>query len=182
MKHNEQAQPLDQSAQRDNSMFTIGDELEGHLSRGRTRGQRGKRGRGQPLESESVDFIGNCTTASIKAVKAALMTRTAAALDYLAQVIDEIEQDPHLCVNVLYSMANSPELFPYITVVKRQCLLTKEFTHIIVCRTTFLPDRVRACVRGSSEIEVKQAANVALIGSLCRKLLLLDQDEMPLSP
>lgn len=178
MNHAEPEVSTSSASAKDNSMYTIGDELTDSRGHGRARGQRGRRGRGLVSEPYDFDFAG-CQDITPASVSAALMSRTEAALDYLALVIDDLEQDHHLCAHVLNTLANSPDVFPYLTEVKRRCLLTKEFTHILICRAVFLPERVKVCARGNSEVGTKQAAHMAIIGRLCRYLLLLDQPETP---
>lgn len=177
LKHIEQDQ-VRLEPTRDTSMYAIGNELAAHLAGGRARGNRGRRGRSLAMENHEFDFA-SCSSLTTTAINAALLSRSAPALDYLALVIDELEQDSHLCAHLLNTLANSPDVFTCLTEVKRRCLLTKEFTHTIICRAIFLPDIVKVRVSGNSEIGTKQAAHTALIGGLCRELLLLDQPERP---
>ncbi len=176
MNHAEPEVSTGYESAKDNSMYTIGDELADTRSRGSARGQRGRRGRSLPSEPDDFDFAG-CQEITPTSVSAALLSRSEAARDYLALVIDDLEQDHHLCAHVLNTLANASDVFPYLTEVKRRCLLTKEFTHILICRAVYLPKHVKVCARGSSEVGTKQAAHMAMIGRLCRELLLLDQPE-----
>ncbi|QII98044.1 hypothetical protein ICI41_32240 (plasmid) [Pseudomonas aeruginosa] len=155
-------------AEEGRSMYEIGPAVttDGRVRRTR----RGTPGRRRKQDRETFDFDG-CSGLSVFGVTTALAMRTGPALHYISDVLESLSDEAEVCSHVVDSLRKIPDLVPYLTEIRRRCLLRNEHTHTLLLRATFLPHSIRVRVRASTELAAKQAAHIALVSKVCRDTL-----------
>lgn len=127
--------------------------------------------RGKPRAGPADFDFEACETIGAAPLRAALMTRSQPALNYMADVVDDLDENAEVCAHVTNSLSRSPDQIPCLFEMKRRCLITNLYTHSFYLKATFLPSSVRVRVKGATEQAAKQAAHVALVKCLCEKVL-----------
>lgn len=158
----------------DASMYTVGPEsmtgISNSPNRPGRRGARGSRAGRVALATEQFDFEA-CNEVSESALRLALLTRSMPALDYIADVIDDLDVNAEVCAHLVNALPRTPDHFPCLTEMKRRCLVSNIYTHAFYLHASFLKGSVRVRARGTSEKAAKQAAHIALIKGVCEKVL-----------
>ncbi|WP_409286856.1 hypothetical protein [Pseudomonas guariconensis] len=150
------------------SMYELGPAATiGGYGSSQRRGRRGNRGK---QKREEFDFDA-CGELIPSAVSAALYMRTAPALQYLADVLDDLLEDVEICSHVVSHLSHMSELVTYLQEIRRRCLLSGEYTHTLLLKATFLPQPIKVRARANTELAAKQAVHVALVTKLCRDVL-----------
>lgn len=151
------------------SMYAIGSEI--YYGSGQVATRRGNGGgrRAAPAPDD-FDFEA-CDVVSETALRIALLTRSKPALDYIADVVEDLEENAEVCAHVIHALSRTPDLITCLTEIKRRCLITNVYTHSFFMRTVFLNDSVRVKVKAVTEKGAKQAAHIAFVKCLCEKVL-----------
>lgn len=150
-------------------MYAIGSEsIPGSAQTPTRRGSGG--GRRAALASENFDFEA-CDVVSETALRMALLTRNQSALDYIADVVEDLEENAEVCAHVINALSRTPDLIPCLTEMKRRCLITNQYTHSFFMKAVFLNGSVRVKVQAATEKGAKQAAHIALVKRFCEKVL-----------
>lgn len=120
----------------ENSMFSIGPEYPARGPGSDSR--RGDRARRNPdLPAESFDFD-KCEVVSETALRLALISRSEAALVYIADVLGDLADNAEVCAHLIHALARDPAVITSLVEFKRRCLLTNRYTHSYFLKAEFL--------------------------------------------
>lgn len=151
------------------SMYVIGSES--HDAIGREASRRGNRGgRRAAHERDDFDFEA-CDVVSETALRIALLTRSKPALDYIADVVEDLDENAEVCAHLIHALSRAPGMITCLTEIKRRCLIKNVFTHSFFLKATFLKGTVRVRVQAMTEKGAKQAAHIAIVKQFCARVL-----------
>jgi len=153
-------------------MYEIG--LDGCQDPSESMTRRGNRNTHKAADAAAFDFDA-CELVSELALRNALLTRSSEALDYISDVISDLEINAEVCSHLVHMLSRTPDTITFLTEVKRRCLIKNVFTHSVYMQASFLDGSVRVRVSDVSEKAAKQAAHIEFVKRFCERVLADDE-------